>query len=483
MHLGRTQAAWTVLGLVVGLAGCTTPAKPREAARPSQTLQGEYVATFHTPYTGPIRCAMTVETGEHGIKGNTRPGVAWAMFEGVERLLGPLVAPFVFPSGMILTWKSDVGGGDKPAEGTLGVGSLSTLRVRTRLRSVDEPVELVYKDGRVVGVMTLEARAAGGGAVADYPALAAAAGEALHANLFDPELAASEQSTEYVKDLKAAAAKAQDDVEFLFGSFLAARRHVKFGTPLIYRVEGEAESARLLAGRQEAPKAYTVTRDEATGVVTLRLDVMAEPAEVDAAFVEALGSKPAGLIVDLRTCVGPTLASLRAAQWVVRRPTEMGAFFGPGTRGEGKNPDAAPTQRRLVRDGAEAAAGELALDAASFTAFAVEPEARAFAGPVLVLTSKRTSSTAEAMVAALQAAGRIEVVGEKTAGRPMLSRAYDVGQGWVLRVPAEDYRLASGAMVPKAGISPDHDCGKDSAPEHAKKRMAELLAPGARAGL
>lgn len=459
-----------VLGAAL-LGGCVSPARPREPATEARPLQGEFLASFHVPYAGPIRCYMTVESSESGIKANTRPGAALAMLEGVERLLGTLAAPLIFPRGMILTWTTTSPEGGKPGEGTIGVGSSSSWRVKTRMNSPEAPIELVYKDGRVVALMTLQPTTAGQAPVSDYPALAARATIVVREDLFDPALAASPPVIAYLADLARVASKSRDDAEFLFGSYLAARRHLKIGTPLFYRLEGERESARLWEGREKDVEPYKVTRD-AGGIVTLRLDVLARVEEVDQAMRAALSESPRGLIIDLRTCVGPTLASARVASWLCAAPLELGTYAGSAARGQ-TAPGAGAGLELAGGFHAERLADGLRRD--SVLRLRAGPQAGAFAGPVVLLTSRRTSSTAESLVVALRRAGRVEIAGERTAGRPFLSREIDIGSGWVVRIPTHDYWLSDGSRVPASGWNPDHACGKDSAPEHARKRLLEQL--------
>lgn len=455
------------------LCGCVSPARPTQLATEARPLQGEYLASFHVPYAGPIRCYMTMESSESGVKANTRPGAALDMLEGVERLLGTLAAPLIFPRGMILTWTTTNPDAGKPGEGTLGVGSSSSLRVKTRMNSPQAPVELVYKDGRVVALMTLQPCTAGEPPVSDYPALAARTSDVVRADLFDPALATSPVMTRYLADLATVASKSRDDAEFLFGSYLAARRHLKIGTPLFYRLEGEQESARLWEGREKDVEPYRVSRDDA-GIVTLRLDVLARVDEVDEAMRAALAESPTGLIIDLRTCVGPTLASARVASWLIAEPLELGTYAGPAARDQ-VAPGAGVGLELARGFHAERLADGLRRD--SLLRLRAVPESGAFAGPVILLTSRRTSSTAESLVVALRTAGRVEVAGERTAGRPFLSREIDIGSGWVLRIPTHDFWISDASRVPASGWNPDHACGKDAAPEHARKRLLKQLTP------
>jgi hypothetical protein len=470
---GRVGQSGTLLAgaLVAALSACATPARPTPPSpgpASSAALNGEYLATFHTPYSGPVRFRLTAEPTDEGFKANTRPGVAWTMFGGLERVLGPVLTPFLFPSGMILTWRSSVPHQGSPGVGTLGVGSLPSLRIATRMDEPQGPVDLIFEKDRPVGVLTLVPASGSEGPAADYPALARAVADLMREHLYDPALATSPQVNSYLADLSAGADKSRDDVEFLFASLVSARRNLRIGTPLIYRPP-DPSAASLLAGRPEPPKPYRITRDAASGVATLRLDGLFDAGDVDEAFRAALEPAPAGLILDLRTSPGPAPAAFRAAAWVVDQPTEAGVYFdqrhresvlaGGGGTIEGIDPAGLAADQPLPGGAAR---------------FVIRPAHNPFTGPVVVLTSRRTSSTAEALACALRACGRARLVGEATAGRPYLSAEFDAGQGWVLRLPCYDYRDPSGHAVPASGLRPDVPCPRDQAP----RRALELIARG-----
>lgn len=473
-QLWRT-AGYALAGLVGLIAGCgVTPARSNVPATPARPLSGEYVATFHTQFVGPIRARMVAEPTEKGFKANTPPGVAWGLVGGVEKLLGPLFAPFVFPSGMILTWESGVPRGDAPGEGTIGVGSLESLRARTRVTSQGAPVEVRWRDGRLIGLVDLKPLAASP-SFADYPALVAKAREEFPRHYFDPELAQSRQVRSYFEDLGSVADKANDDVEFLFGAVFAGRKNIaRYGTPLVFPKE-VPESDALFAGKADSPKPYAISGDLALETVTLRIDAFVDDAMVDEGFRAALSTKPKALILDLRTCPGIELSAFRAAGWLVNSPLPAGTYVGSARRRLITGSDERPVTE--VRIGEQTSSSAFASQLATEQAlhFEILPRPDGFAGPVVLLTSRRTSSTTEALIAVLAAAGRVSVVGEPTAGRPMLSREFDLGQGWAMRIAAYDFITPDGTRIGRAGVEPTLRVGREEAPKAARDWIARVL--------
>lgn len=480
-HLSNN--AWT-LGVVLALCplfhGCgVTPARSDVPVTPATPLSGRYDATVHTGVTGPITMTMIAQPTEGGIKANTRQGVAWSLVGGLDGVLGPLLAPFLFPSGMIVTWESTLPHDGQPGEGTIGVGTLSSLRVATRMRTLAGPVEMVYKDGRVLGLFSLSPQPSDGPTThADYAALASAVATTLPTLMYDSHQADSRGTRNYLRDLNAGAGNAQDDLEFLFAAAVAGRSNINAGVPLVFPRRGEAESAKLLASYNALPKPYTVTSDAATGITTLRIDAFVGVNLVDEAFTQALSPPPRGLILDLGTSPGIDLSSLRVLSWLCDHPVDAGMWFDAKARERVlKAPNAALTAAEVwtLRDDTSVAAIEQSLAATGTVRVMVQPRATVFAGPVVLLTTSRTSASSEALACVLVKLGRVTHMGEASAGRPFLSREVDIGQGWGLRANTYDYLPPDGGLIRGKGLKPSRRVGRDDAVKEATKTLVKVI--------
>ena len=103
--------------------------------------------------------------------------------------------------------------------------------------------------------------------------------------------------------------------------------------------------------------------------------------------------------------------------------------------------------------------------------------------PVYALTSKRTFSAGEGLPFLLQALGRAEVVGERTAGAANPGRAYPAGDGFEVVVPNGRVRVAGAAgNWEGTGVVPDVPAASDDARRVAHARAVERLARGAPPG-
>ena len=79
-----------------------------------------------------------------------------------------------------------------------------------------------------------------------------------------------------------------------------------------------------------------------------------------------------------------------------------------------------------------------------------------FHGPLVILTSARTSSAAEIFVAALKEAGRATVIGETTCGCVLgIRRRHPLPDGGLLDISEMDFRTASDRRLEGAGVAPD----------------------------
>lgn len=477
-------ATLTLCLLLLALASACgiRPARPDVPITPARPLSGEYTATIHTTFVGPIRARMIAEPTPDGFKANTPPGAAWVLIGGLEKVLGPLFAPYLFPSGMLVTWQSTLPTDSNPGDGTIGVGSISAFRAATSMPTPDGPIEIRWKDNRLIALLTL-APTNPSNHFADYPALALAARDALPRYYFDPALARSRAVASYLDDLQSGAAASSDDLEFLFTAAFAARKHIaRHGTPLLYPLP-TPDADRLFQGKAKPPKPFRVSADSLSGISVLRIDAFVDDATTDAAITEALATSPRALILDLRTCPGIELTAFRAASSFFTSPVEAGAFFGPTDRDLWLRDDvSSATTLEFSTDsgGDEATTRLLTLGAARIR---VQPKPDAYAGPLAVLTSRRTSSTAEALATLLVRSGRARSFGEPTAGRPLLSREVELGQGWAMRIAAFDYRPATGQRIGPKGEPPSTRCPREDAlnlaTEWLTAELAEVSGSGA----
>ncbi|MBU6412624.1 MAG: hypothetical protein KGS45_04065 [Planctomycetes bacterium] len=505
--IGRACSGLAFGTIVVGsllLGGCATPARPSAASSQralelnSQPLDGDYEVSISARFFGPLRTRMKAEALAESagsasappplarFKGNTTPGVAWNLIGGMPGALGPVMMPFIFPSGMLLYWESDVPRGTEPGLGKIGPSTLSSLQATTRYYGPDRPVEMSVENSGTIVVMEVrklsESEAAQPFAKPDYTALVDA-----YAKVFGEMTglkggADAKAFEKYAGSLRTAAGKAKDDVEFIFALVLAWRDQKEFPMPAIFRrVDREAER-KLFARTQGEQQPLKFTRDEASGIVTVEVTAFIDPEQVDKVMKEALATKPKGVVLDLSNCTGFESAAFRVASWLRDQPTAIGILYPKEVEPSEISPKPnsytiSSLGRAKDLDAAvDKAAQRTATSAGQPLALIADPEANAFDGPIAVVVSSRTASTAEMLAHALGAAGA-PVVGETTAKRPTLAREIDLNvpgaEEWIARIPRYDYVGPKGEFIKLTGVRPTHSASKDQAVKLAKELVLQ----------
>jgi hypothetical protein len=463
--------------LLLSLAACTSNApaqRPTISTHPtSPAVSGAYKVTFTAPLVGSICTYMTAAPTAEGFTATTREGIAWKFIGGMEGLLGRAFVPKLFPDGIILTWTTPLPRDGKPAQGRIGAGKFRGASITTRMTSLSGDIELLTSDGRRVGMMRMEPCSAAE-APADYRVLATNIQSAVESRLFDRDLASSGQVRSYLSQVRGNARIAQDDVEFIFGSAVAGRS-LKFSLPLVIKDASLDAGSAAAAGQPRDLATIAVAYSPETRIATIRIDAFLSAEDVDMAFTKALAHDPAGLFIDLKNCPGVTLASLRVLSWISDTPVDAGIFFGQQQREavlKARGSAQLPTIR--IATPADIAQLESTLDTTGAARIILDPFPAAYRGPVALRVSKRTTTSAEPLAHLLKTSGRARIFGERTAGRPYLSRPVDIGQGWLCWIATCDYRGPRGERIDAKGIKPDVELSsKERAREAATAWLVE----------
>lgn len=442
--------------LVGACASTSVKHRGRPAGQIKLPLDGVYRATIIPPFDfiGPLSGRISAKPTPTGFVASSRPDIAWDMIGGVQGVLGSLFVPFIFPGGTIGTWTSGVPQDGKPGEGWFGVGGIKNAGVKTRMTAADRDVELLVQDGRRVGLLRLEPEVPDGPPLADYPALATNIIAAIQDKLYDRKLLDSVAIGAYSKQLKYNATIARDDVEFIFGAVSAARNYIKFTMPIAFRKGDPATRAAMTDWSASEIKTVRATFDAKTKIATFKSDAFLRAEDVDRVFEKIEEWKPKGLIIDLRSSPGVTLAALRVLNWVAKEDVAAGMWFGSAKR-ESTLGGTSISDEVVVTSAADIDRAERALDANGAVRVVVRPGKSSIRVPLAVLTSKRTSASAEVLAQILKQSCGATVFGQVTAGKPYLSRPIDIGQGWVLWLAAADYISPTGTRLNDTGVKPD----------------------------
>jgi hypothetical protein len=472
----------------LALAGCAgepfSELARKAPSAPSLPLNGVYDATIQAPFSGALTARLYAQPTEQGFEARTREGVAWDLIGGVAGVLGPIVMPSLFPDGVILTWTSGLPTSGGTGAGSAGVAGLPSMRASTILRAAGTPVEIISRDGRRIGLMVVAPASLGPPHDTDYPLLATAITDAVSTRLYDRSLANSAGVRAYSQRLRMTSASTRDDIEFVFAAVLAARTHLKFTMPVMWR-RGDPRLAPIFASWPERERA-TVRLDaveagtDGTSRAVIKADAFLDPAETDRVMLQAIRAAPDAMILDLRSSPGVTLASLLVAARLTDRPLDAGVFVGQRRRAEVLAGDSEHLPVVRVSSPQSIHDLEQALSHYDAARVVIEPAQERYAGPVYVAVSKRTSASAEPLVWILKASARAAIIGQPTAGKPLISTPIDLGQDWVLWLATYDYVPPEGiaARFNGSGIKPDIVV-RDAMGE-ARRRAAAVRKPESR---
>jgi hypothetical protein len=474
---------------------------------------GKYLGTFYTSFAGPFYVRFEAEPLDNGraFKANTRPGIAWGKLSSTDASIGLLLAPFLFPSGMIVHMRTSMPGVEPPApapaadaaaastdaaskptdpdaptpgRGYIGVATLAALRAKVEIPALG-PGRVLQKDGKPIALFkfTADETAPATDAGRGYSQLIAAMRTAAATRWYDGSAApgnpAGAAFTQFMTDAQTMVADAQDDLEFLFSLGAAWRKQKDLPFPLLYRPLSPDDAAMMQAlDKRLKPLDVKIENNLAILTATAMTDV----ASIDSAF-EELAKSPdlRGIILDLQNSPGVDTAALQIARWIISRPTSGGIWFGPAAR---PAVAAGTLQPRTVTLSGPSDFVELdrTLEAEGAAAVQLEPIAKSpFSRmPLAILISRRTVTTSETLTAVLKqhaseridaADGldtrRLRLFGEATGKRPQLTREVPLRveqpaaakpdpllSGWAVRMPAYDWRLRLPAAADRTATDP-----------------------------
>lgn len=195
--------------------------------------------------------------------------------------------------------------------------------------------------------------------------------------------------------------------------------------------------------------------------------------QIDAAFVEICQRNARVLIVDLRANTGGAFAGVPLVGHLIEAPLDAGVFVSRAwARAMDRPPSRADVAGVPPWTGWSLTAFWRDVQASPSMRIQFRPRVPHYAGPVAVLVSGRTASAAEMTADALRACGRATLIGERTAGRMLSQKPFDLPHGLQLLLPVADYHSLATGRIEGAGLRPDVAVPAAGALEAALTRFA-----------
>lgn len=280
---------------------------------------------------------------------------------------------------------------------------------------------------------------------------------ALKSNICTPAVLNTSAYKAIQREVEALAGKAGDLEEFIAGFNQLWR-------------EGPVSHVRLDKTRQPAAQiaAYLDTMNVGGGgarlawredVAVLTVNTMMGQdtiGQIEAAYKELQTRKVRALIIDLRDNEGGTFAVRPLVGHLLDSPLEAGCFVSQAwTTRHPEAPSAKQLQDIAPWRGwsLQSFWGDVLEKGVLRVVF--EPLAPRHKGNTYLLTSQKTASAAELAASAIQLSGRAVIVGEKTAGKMLSQKMFDLPLNLQLSLPIADYYAAKHGRIEGVGISPD----------------------------
>lgn len=277
----------------------------------------------------------------------------------------------------------------------------------------------------------------------------------LRAQLFDPALLDSPAYAELRSDLRAlvATAPARDDFIETFNQrwLRGPSSHVR----LQWAPVNAAQLAAQLDGMNAGAQAVQLRWEGETAVLAVHTMMGRDTERAISEAYRAIVERPArAVVIDLRQNTGGAFAVRPLVGHLLARGVDSGVFISRRWTG-GAAPSREEVNAVAPWDAWSLRRFWVDVQAQAFTRVRFTPMAPHYGGPVIVLTSAQTASAAELAIDALLGAGRVRVLGERSAGRMLSQAPFDVSDGLLLFVPVADYHAWHSGRIEGRGIEPN----------------------------
>lgn len=309
----------------------------------------------------------------------------------------------------------------------------------------------------------------------DLDAVAATVSDLMRRRHFNPALLDDDGYRAVQARVADAARRSRTREEFV-AAFAQAWRSGPFSHVDLRIARGSAaETAAFLDAMRAGAGATALEWRGDIALLTVDTMMGTDTAEaIGAAYREIVARGARALIIDLRGNPGGAFALRPLVEHAIPAPHDAGLFVSRRWAAEmARDPDARDASNLRPWTGWSLTAFWNEVEHSPATRITFVPAAPHFAGPIYILAGRDTASAAELAADALRASGRALIVGERTAGRMLSQKPFDLPCGLQLYLPVADYHSLSSGRIEGAGLTPDIAVEAERALDAALARIAE----------
>jgi carboxyl-terminal processing protease len=265
--------------------------------------------------------------------------------------------------------------------------------------------------------------------------------------------------------MKALAAKTTSKQEFITG-FKEIWKNGPFSHVVLGSNNGNAkEVAEYLDNMNVGEQKTQLSWEQDVAVLTVNTMMGQDTIEKIRAYYQIIAEKNAkALIIDLRANEGGAFAIRPLVSHLIKKPLTAGYFMAQKWSSQHKR---LPTEQELAVlepwSGWSILTFWQDVQDQALIKVQFEPAKLHIDLPVYILTSNKTASASELATEALQSAGRVTVIGEKTVGQMLSQKPFDLPNGLQLYVPIADYYSLKSGRLEGNPIQPDIETSADNA--------------------
>ncbi|MEP7705383.1 S41 family peptidase [Paraglaciecola sp. 25GB23A] len=197
--------------------------------------------------------------------------------------------------------------------------------------------------------------------------------------------------------------------------------------------------------------------------------------EIAMAYRDIASKGAKALIIDLRQNEGGAFAIVPLVSHLLTQALDSGMFVSRQWNSAHQKP---PTKQDILAlkpwSGWSIKSFWRDVQAVPLTRIQFVPMAPHFGGPVYLLTSQKSASATEFAIDALANLPQVTIIGERSAGKMLSQKMFDVTGSLLLSLPIADYYSTRVGRIEGKGIAPDI-----AVPANAAMEMAMAIANGA----